>query len=570
MTEASLDHLSERTKAGKEARARAGYHSGPVPFGYLPPDYPKAPTGAPSTWRPPPVPVRPDPLTFPALVRIGELVAQGWTDADIVEELRESLSHPSRFGAPRFTKETIAAIRRSWFPREFAPGCGHGTIKTPSGELVEGNHQAAWPYKLWQQMEAVKTHHYHRLRQQGQRQPHEFSRIIVCAACRRPLRVTTLGRAGAVYYQDTSLVHKRVCAAGGHLSVKSSTVIKQFEEMLSSVTLPPLWRQIIAQQCSVEGEKDDVTERVLTRRAALEAEQKRIISAFIKGDITEEDLDTQMERIRSELYELPVPALPDAEEVQRATILAGETLSEMAAYWNEATAQERRDLVWALLRLEGLLYDLERGTIVGLVPRPAVLPVLALGLEGTGCWQQCEGILWARRQYLPAKQVREQSHLPPPQKPSLTALEQERALTRVQQGESIRRVAQDLGTFYETIRRLLKRRGIVLEPKQAALTAGQQEEALGLVREGESVQQVARKLGISSQALRRLVKSKGVIASNQQPRLTPEQQQEALGLVRQGVSLREVGKQFGVSHQTIRRIVKSVEERAERDRAPDT
>ncbi len=306
MTEASLDHLSERTKAGKEARARAGYHSGPVPFGYLPPDYPKAPTGAPSTWRPPPVPVRPDPLTFPALVRIGELVAQGWTDADIVEELRESLSHPSRFGAPRFTKETIAAIRRSWFPREFAPGCGHGTIKTPSGELVEGNHQAAWPYKLWQQMEAVKTHHYHRLRQQGQRQPHEFSRIIVCAACRRPLRVTTLGRAGAVYYQDTSLVHKRVCAAGGHLSVKSSTVIKQFEEMLSSVTLPPLWRQIIAQQCSVEGEKDDVTERVLTRRAALEAEQKRIISAFIKGDITEEDLDTQMERIRSELYELPV------------------------------------------------------------------------------------------------------------------------------------------------------------------------------------------------------------------------------------------------------------------------
>ena len=570
MTEASLDSLSQRTKAGKAKRARAGYHSGPVPFGYRPPDYPKAPTGAPSTWRPPPLPVRPDPLTFPTLVRMGELVAQGWTDAAIAEELAESLSHTPRYGAPGFTKDTVAALRRSWFPREFAPGCGHGTIQTPSGELVEGKHQAAWPYELWQQIEEVKARHYHRLGQQGQRQPHELSRIIVCAACRSPLRVTTLGRAGTLYYQDTSLARKQVCAAGGHLSVKSSTVIEQFEEILSSVTLPLAWRQVIAQQCSGEGEKEDLRERALTRRAHLEAEQKRLVSAFIKGEITEEDLDTQMERIRSELGELPVPVLPAAEEVQRATIFAGETLSSMAAYWNEATAQERRDLVWALLRLEGLLYDLERGAIVGLLPRPDVLPILALGLEGTGCWEEREGILWARRQYLPAKRVREQSHLPPPQKPSLTAREQERALTRVQQGESMRRVAQDLGTSYETIRRLLKRRGIVLKSKQAALTAAQQEEALGLVRAGESVQQVANKLGISSQALRRLVKSKGVIPSNQQPRLTTEQQQEALGLVRQGVSLREVGKQFGVAHPTIRRIVKRLEAGAEHDRVPDT
>ena len=238
-----------------------------------------------------------------------------------------------------------------------------------------------------------------------------------------PLRVTTLGRAGTLYYQDTSLARKQVCAAGGHLSVKSSTVIKQFAEMLSNVTLPLAWRQVIAQQCSVEGEKDDAPERVLTRRAQLEAEQKRIVSAFIKGDITEEDLDTQLERIHSEVLELPVPVLPDAEEVLPTMISAGEPLSEMAAYWSEATAQERRDLVWALLRLEGLLYDLERGAIVGLVPRPAVLAVLAQRLQGTGWWEQREGILWANHQYLSAKQVREHPHLPPPQKPSLTVLE---------------------------------------------------------------------------------------------------------------------------------------------------
>ena len=473
MTEASLDLISQRTIDGKEERARAGYHSGHIPFGYLPPDYPKAPAGAPSTWRPPRMPVRPDPVTFPALVRMGELVAQGWTDVAIAEELAESLSHSSRFGARRFSKDTIASIRRSWFPREFAPGCGHGTIQTPSGELVEGKHQAAWPYELWQQMEEVKASHYHRLRQQGQRRPHEFSRIIVCAACRCPLRVTTLGRAGTLYYQDTSLARKLACAAGGHLCVKGSTVIEQFGEMLSSVTLPPAWRHVIAQQYSAEGEKEDATERVLTRRAALEAEQKRLVSAFLKGDITEEDLDTQMERIRFELFELPVPVLRDADEAMQASISAGETLRDMAAYWSEATVEERRDLVWALLRLEGVIYDLERRAIVGLIPRPAVLPVLALGLEGTSRWEQREGILWACSEYLPVKQVREHPHLPPPQRPRLSALEQEGALKRVQQGESIRRVAQDLGTSYETIRRLLKNRGIVLGPKEAAMTLAQ-------------------------------------------------------------------------------------------------
>jgi hypothetical protein len=43
--------------------------------------------------------------------------------------------------------------------------------------------------------------------------------------------------------------------------------------------------------------------------------------------------------------------------------------------------KERRDIVWALLQLGGLLYDLERRAIVGLIPRPDMLHVLALGLS---------------------------------------------------------------------------------------------------------------------------------------------------------------------------------------------
>jgi hypothetical protein len=194
--------LSRRTIDGKEDRARDGYHNGAVPFGYLPPLYPKARDNAPSTWRPPRMPVRVDPATFPALVKVGELAAVGYPDLAIAKELAGFTSTTARFGERALSKDTVATIRRMWFPREFAPGCGHGTVETPSGELVEGRHVAAWPYELWQRMVETKAAQYRRPHAEAQRRPHEFSRIVTCAACRRQLRATAYKRHS--YYRDTS------------------------------------------------------------------------------------------------------------------------------------------------------------------------------------------------------------------------------------------------------------------------------------------------------------------------------------------------------------------------------
>src|SRR5712692_9985170 len=373
--------LSKRTIDGKEDRAREGYHNGWVPFGYLPPEYPKAPDGAPSTWRPPRMPVRPDPVTFLALVRIGELAAEGWADRAIADELEGYNSVTSRFGERALTKDTIAAIRRSWFPREFAPGCGHGTIDTPSGELVEGKHPAAWPYELWQRMIEVKASQYRRPTKEAQKRPHEFSRIIVCATCRRPLRVT-FGSNGLPHYRDTSLERKLPCSTTGSLSVRSTLVMQQFGEVLRSVELPTAWREAIAEQCQAAASAEDGDqERIRRRRTELAEEQERLIDVYTKGYISEQALDEKMGRIRSELFALPVPESKDTEKTTREAISAGETLERMADYWNEATAEERRDMVWSLLNAEGVVYDLERQVVVGLKPRASVLPVLALGLE---------------------------------------------------------------------------------------------------------------------------------------------------------------------------------------------
>lgn len=503
MNAAYVRQLSRRTIDGKEDRALAGYHNGWVPFGYLPPLYPKAPDGAPSTWRPPRMPVRPDPVTFPALIRIGELAAQGWSDSAIADELEGYVSRTSRFGERLLTKDTIAAIRRSWFPREFAPGCGHGTIDTPSGELVEGKHQAAWSYELWQRMVETKAAQYRRPTRDAQKRPHEFSRIIVCAACRRSLRIMLPN--GIAYYKDTSNIRKLECSALGSLSAKSATVVYQFGEILSAVKLPDSWREAIAERCNVGvGDKSD--ELILSRRADLEAEQKRLVSAFTKGYISEDDLDTRMERLRAELFALPVPVVQDVDKMRKAALSAGETLLDMAAYWNEATIEERRDIVWSLFQIGGLVYDLERRVIVGLVPRQSVLPVLVLGLEGTARWEQRGGGLWLRSSYLPEKSVRENPHIPPPQPDSLTPKQKYEAAALLRQGWSIRQVASHYGVSRGSIHRLAKKEGIELQPTLPKLTGERQEEALVLLKQGFSLRQVAKRLGVHHETVRGLVK----------------------------------------------------------------
>lgn len=501
MNEIYIRQLSRRTIDGKEDRALAGYHNGSIRFGYLAPEYPKAPDGAPSTWRPPRMPVRPDPVTFPALVRIGELTAQGWTDKAIADELEGYISKTARFGERLLTKDTIAAIRRSEFPCEFAPGCGHGTILTPAGDLVEGKHQAAWPYELWQRMKEVKLSQYRRPTKEAQRRPHEFSRIIVCAACRRPLRVML--PKGIPYYRDTSKVRKLDCPLPEALSVKAANVIYQFGDILRSVELPTTWREAIAERCSQEANKNEDTAHIKQRSKELEAEQKRLIIAFTKGYVTEEDLDSKMERIRSELFTLILPEEQDTETITQAALSAGETLVDMASYWSEATPEERRDMVGGLLMVEGMIYDLERQVIVGLIPRPSVLPVLALGLEKTGKWEQRDQGLWLRTEYWPPKREGNR-HGPPPPHPSLSPEQRKEAIRLLQQpGMSIRKVAAILDTSRGTIHRLVEQEGIELQTSQK-LTLEQREEAFLFLESGMSLRQVARHFGVHPESLRRL------------------------------------------------------------------
>jgi DNA invertase Pin-like site-specific DNA recombinase len=491
--------LSKREIDALEDRGRAGYHNGKPLFGYLMPQYEKAPDGAPSTWRPPRQPARVDPENFPGLIQLGEFVAQGWTDQAIADELSGYLTDSPRFGRRPLSKDTVATIRRSWFPREFKPSGWYGTVETPSGQLIEGRHLAAWSTELWQRMEEVKKGQYRRPTKEAQRRPHAFSRIVVCASCKRPLRVTT--SQGIAYYKDSSQVRRLPCGAYGCLSVKETLLLEQFGALLASVTLPAEWRDAVAQKCQTSG-VDPILTKSLARRVELEAEQERLVNAYTKGFLTEEKLDTQVGRIRAELQTLPKPQPRDTNKATKAALAAGETLADMAAYWGEATPEEQRDMVGALLSLGGLIYDLEQQGIVGLFPRPDTLPVLALGLSDE--WEQRDDGFWLR---------------------------------------------EDVGAF-------VRRGGLGAGPhtRSSTLTTAQQEDALAQVRSGRSPQQVAKELGVSYWRILRLLKRHDPtrLPAQQQPKLSPEQQQEARQMLEQG--MRQVGKHFQVSYSAIWRL----------------
>ena len=127
-------------------------------------------------------------------------------------------------------------------------------------------------------------------------------------------------------------------------------------------------------------------------------------------------------------------------------------MDDMASYWDEALPEERRDIVWSLLILEGLIYDLERRVIAGVSPRPDVLPVLQLTLGEV--WELRDGGLWRRNvEQLP---VRDLTRRPPPTPFALTPEQQREAIALVRSGKTLRAVGQVFGVSYGAIWRLLR------------------------------------------------------------------------------------------------------------------
>jgi transposase-like protein len=227
--------------------------------------------------------------------------------------------------------------------------------------------------------------------------------------------------------------------------------------------------------------------------------------AFAKGYLSEEQLDAQVAPIRAELFALPVRVARTAQNAIQEALDIGETIADVASYWSEAAPEKRQEIVTGFLRGEGLVYDLERQAIVGLLPHASVLPVLSLGLQYTAQWEQRDGGLWLLQDYWPPKRDLTTRHIPPPPPPSLSPEQREEAMKLLcEPGMSLRNVASRLGTSRATIHRLAQQEDIKLQPSRK-LSDEQRLQAFTLLQDGMSLRQVAKQFGIGAESLRRLV-----------------------------------------------------------------
>ncbi len=193
---------------------------------------------------------------------------------------------------------------------------------------------------------------------------------------------------------------------------------------------------------------------------------------------------------------------------------------------------------------------------MGLIPRSSMLPVLTLGLEKTGKWEQHDRGLWLCSEYWPPKLDLTRRHVPPPAHPSLSPAQREEAIRLLHEpGMSLRRVVSILGTSKETIRRLAQEEGIEVQP-DPTLTPAQREEAIRLLQEpGMSLRKVADILGTSRGTIHRLTQQEGITLQQSQ-KLTPEQREDAFLLLEEGASLRETARRFGINPESLRQLVK--------------
>ena len=367
---------------------------------------------------------------------------------------------------------------RTEFYAAFAPDDDRGTVRYHD-QRHRGLHQAAFTYEEWQQIRAVTESMARKPQQQSAaRRFYEFAGYLADIHCGLTFRAQ--GKSTTTdyeYYRDTARARRIPCPTGGHL-------------MLKSLELPDNWREEIRRQMLAEAQSQGILlESMEKEKERLKLKRQRILKQHREGYIDDDEFHGEIAAVELALHQLQTPEVNGVKFGD--VIQAGEHIPGMAALWDEATPDERRDMVMLLLEPGGLYYDLELKIIAALKPRPAFLPILrmlkgiveydeARGLIVTENWQERNRRATSHRSHLSLVPLAKlfpgrndilvyrhpttdqdailshsQRHPGVDSHWKIPVIEWPTVLQRLDQGEPLRKVAGDYGVSYEAVRRVL-------------------------------------------------------------------------------------------------------------------
>lgn len=351
LNEYYVNLLREEVKKGKRGRAAEGYTNASVaPFGYRrASDNPKKPLVI--------VPEEAE------AVRLAyEAYATGrYTDQDIADMLNTK-GYRTRKGR-RFSKEGVREILRNPFYKGYVvyrEGRHHGEAK-----IYPGKHEPIVSEELWEAVQQVRRQHQHRSSSfQPQVRTYLLSQIARCHLCRRTLRAQ--GAKRYAYYREMSRYRGYDDCPHTSVGAQAQRLHTLLGHIISLLRLPPDWQAELEEIATTDDEDLVSLKRERTR---LMAERRRLRDMYLAGDFEGEEhiYRREMERIKRELARLPSP--DDFLRMRRAAVVV-ESLAEV---WDEATEEERQEIVHLLLKEVDI--DVANQRIVALRPYPVFIPL---------------------------------------------------------------------------------------------------------------------------------------------------------------------------------------------------
>ncbi len=169
----------------------------------------------------------------------------------------------------------------------------------------------------------------------------------------------------------------------------------QFGELLKSLSLPSDWRERVRTAMRAEAQKGGViTEHAEKEKERLKLKKTRVLKQHREGYIDDEEFQGEMAAVELALRALDMPEVGGVRLDD--VIEAGEHIPGMAALWDDATSQERHEMLVLMVEPGGLYFDLENKIIAAIKPRPAFLPILRM-LSEVVEYEEANGLLVAER-----------------------------------------------------------------------------------------------------------------------------------------------------------------------------
>jgi site-specific DNA recombinase len=357
------DNLSKETNKGKLERSTQDFHNGTVPWGYISKLEGNRKVGV------------LDPLKTPIILEMYERYASGiFSDLQIADWLNAQ-GHRTNRGQP-FSKNTVRDMLCNIYYmgkisyRGMSVRPKDVSFRSTPPQVSASQHEPIVSEDLWQRCQTARANRRATVKTIKKTvRINLLQGLVVCSQCGRRLRIQTPNRCPTYYREDSHLRGYRDCSYIGQ-SVRAELIDSQAADLIRSIHLPENWDPIVRQMIDNQREKVDP-----------EAERKEIRGML---RMIRENFEHGLYEDEEYQYWQKVSALKEKltllERVPEGAInRAAHTLLDLRETWENATLEERKDLVHVMIQEVGC--DVAAKRILWVKVRPDYEPLFAL-LDG--------------------------------------------------------------------------------------------------------------------------------------------------------------------------------------------